>query len=251
MIIFYFCKISFPTKLENMNNLPIELKMLMADILTCRQLVRLSLTSMNWYHITKVISLRRANAHLSCLHIKKFNPDNMNINSSVLVIGARRAGKTTLIDHLVDHHRTSLTGGIYYADEYTTNIYDTLSHNSAFVWHELYNNDAYDVMQPIFANDRHINIFSLLSTQYAGHITPTIRRLFRYIVIFRQRGHPEDLYNKLYLNRVFPSEDILNIHLQRCVRNYGCLREHTNIYGCLVIDTKDRNVFWYEADIHI
>ena len=102
MIIFYFCKISFPTKLENMNNLPIELKMLMADILTCRQLVRLSLTSMNWNHITKVISLRRANAHLSCLHIKKFNPD-LVIGMGGFVSGpggvAARLAKKPLIIH--------------------------------------------------------------------------------------------------------------------------------------------------------
>ena len=256
-----------------MNNLPTELNMLIANILTCRKLADLSLASMDWYHITKVISLRRTD----CLHIKRFNPANMKINSSALIAGRVAEGKTTLINDLLSHKK-SLTEGIYLkssdgfdylGENKLKNFYDKRTKNNNYniysktlpvACHTTSLAPAYCVVDDIYPyvpniktileNVRNINVFALLSTQYVVNYNPTIRRLFRYIFIFRRSTH-EDLYYRLYIDHTFLSRDVFNRLLMSCTRNYGCLWEHTNTHGCLVIDIDDCCVFWYEADINI
>ena len=264
-----------------MNNLPTELNMLLAKVLTCRELVRLSLVCMDWYHIIRVILLRRIN----CIHIKPFNLDNMKINSSVLIVGARGTGKSTLINDILFHHRESLTGGIYTGYDDSTTINDKLEkfynkrikditsyqrescytysktlpvslhypqHNVTPTYHCVMD-DFHRIpklYKKIIINASQINVFVLLSTQYVETLVPFLRYQFRYFFIHRG-WYFEDLYDKLNIDHIFSSSDVFVRYLQECVRNYGCLWEHTNKYGCLVIDMIDHNIFWYEADINV
>lgn len=225
---------------------------------------------------------RSAGDQVAQLRIKRFDINEMQLNSKVAVIGKPGTGKSTLMKDLLYLHRDKFPIGmvmsetnkeskdfdgmvppLFTYDHYNQEALDRLvvrqkrmvrkngerhPANNAFVVVDDCGDTAstwvnHPTTKAIFKNGRHWDLFFILSMQYCLGIPPQLRTCLDYIFILRE----PNLRNRRQLwenyASIFPTFDMFCDALDDLTENY-----HVMVIKNRVLSSKIEDcVFWYKA----
>jgi hypothetical protein len=227
---------------------------------------------------------KMANEATARLNIKKFNMNEMQLNSKVALIGKPGTGKSSLMKDLLYNHREKFPVGLimsetsrdsgdfdgmvpdlFMHDTYNQEALDNLvirqkrmvrangeqhPRNFAFVILDDCMDDTTWVHHPtikgIFKNGRHWDLFFLLAMQYCLDIPPPLRTALDYIFILRE----PNLRNRKQLwenyASIFPTFNMFCDALDDLTQNYHCMVIKNRVLSNKIEDV----VFWYKARMH-
>lgn len=213
-----------------------------------------------------------------CLRIKKFPIHLMKNDRTILVLGKRGSGKTTLVKDIVFNLRKKLDTGFvitptidtqiefedcfpksHIYDEYNIetvrNIVDSAEslkaqnierHILLIVDDCMYDNSVMKTveMRKIHMNGRHFNITLINSVQYLMDIGPAIRGQIDYVFCLKEgtKSTREKLYK--YFFGIFQKFSEFEMAMDKCTENHGVLvldntATSNNIADC---------IFYYRAN---
>jgi hypothetical protein len=210
------------------------------------------------------------------IKIKRFDMENIKRDSTILIIGKRRTGKSVLIADIMKHMRDIPKGIVFSGTEsvnpfYNRFIPDLYIHHEykPAIVQEIFkaqrkkvrregkheNNNMFIIMddvlssaedwkndqtiKEIFFNGRHYNIFYILAIQYGLGITPNLRNGVDYTFIFKENI----LKSRKMLHESFCGAVPFKIFQQ-------ILDSTTENHECLVVDNssnsnKIEDIFYY------
>ena len=219
---------------------------------------------------------------MSKLKIKRWDPQTMKTTSTILLVGRRGAGKSTLMTDLAWHFAQrdcfDLALGMSPTDESSeslgsflpkTLIYDSfredkiaaLMASQKAAWKRghgphvvLFLDDcAYDkscfrstTMRELFMNGRHRRICLVFAVQYLMDMPPDIRSNIDVVIAARDPIHSsrEKLWKCFF--GLFRTIEEFNLTFSACTANYETLVMHGNT-GSQSNDIEDC-IFWHKAD---
>lgn len=217
------------------------------------------------------------------LKIKPFDPSTMRPHCTMVMLGKRGAGKTTVVKDLLYHNRDLPAGCVISGSEEANGFYNEIM-PSILIKHEFKSehiknlvqrqkniidkNKAGDKADPraflilddclydggwakdkevrrVFLNGRHYKITFLATMQYPLGIPPILRTNVDYVFILRDniRANQERIY-KSYAG-VFPSFNVFQQVMEKLTTNYGCLVIDNTTMSTNLTDS----IFWYKAKL--
>ena len=214
--------------------------------------------------------------------ISKFDIKSILPDSTILILGKRRTGKSWLIRDIFYNHKEIPAGIIFSGTEranpfFSDFIPDTYIHseydpelvkkilqyqqiktkdngknpsNNFFIVLDDMLNDAAKwkkdtTIKTIFMNGRHYNIMCILSMQYSMGIPPDLRNNIDYVFIYNEQNviNKKKIYEQ-YCG-ICPSYDIFNDILTDCTQDHGCLVVKNT--GCGNDKDFSKSIAWYKA----
>lgn len=216
----------------------------------------------------------RKSTLFEAMELQALSLDKVQKNPGILVIGKRRAGKTTLIKEFIKAGVLSeeifavVAPGETTAQHYKGVVSDDRVHDAGFVakLEELINTQRDDVSKTprgvvldgcmyelgslrskayhaLVFNSRNLRIPYVLSVQYCLELSPTIRNYFDYVFLFRD----DNIENKQrlfkYFCGMFDTFETFNQTFDK----------YTAGHGCLVVDNTSRSnkiedqVFYFQS----
>jgi len=218
------------------------------------------------------------------LNIRKFDINEMQLNSKVAIIGKPGTGKSSLMKDLLYNHRGKFPVGLIMSEtnkdskDFAGMVPDLFTHDSynqealdnmvirqkrmvrkygeqdprnfAFVILDDCMDDTSWVHHPttkgIFKNGRHWDLFFILAMQYCLDIPPPLRTALDYIFILRE----PNLRNRKQLwenyASIFPTLNMFCDALDDLTQDYHCMVIKNRVLSNKIEDV----VFWYRARIH-
>lgn len=216
---------------------------------------------------------------METLGIKAFDPTSMAANSTVLMVGKRGTGKTTLINDIMYHNRHKFKMGVAMSptddttnalgafvppacifDDFNETVIKNILEHQKWAgrgplekFHYMYmllDDCAYDkksftnkTVREVYMNGRHRRVFYLNSVQYMMDMPCQLRGQVDYV--FATRDGNISQREKLWRNffGVFPDYKSFSKVFDECTNDYSVL-----VYDASVQSTKiDDCVFWYTA----
>ncbi len=215
------------------------------------------------------------------IQLQKFNLDNLLPNSTILVLGKRRSGKSWLLRDICYHHKSIAYPIVFSGTEEASPFFSDFIPN-IFI-HSAYDrtvlSDAIDIqkrrigkedgkddrmlimiddmldsasewgkdslIKHIFFNGRHYNIFFILTMQYPIGIPASLRSNIDYVFVFAEPSikNRKKIFDDY--GGMFPTFNHFSRTLDICSENYECLVLKTA--GGTSNKIEDQ-VFWYKAD---
>lgn len=212
------------------------------------------------------------------IQLKKFDPNIIKPNNTIIAIGKRGSGKSVCVKDLLWHLRNEFYGGILMSASEECNMFWSSVVPDSFIFHE-YKPEAVrrlirqqrrarrkgSVPEPMFCiaedclydkklstdvnaralfqNGRHYMIGFILTLQYCLDIAPALRNNTDFVFVFRE--HVLENRRRLYESffGIFPSFESFDATINACTEGYDCLvldntARTNNIESC---------VFWYRA----
>jgi hypothetical protein len=235
------------------------------------------LRSAERYKILEWIEENDKHRNIESLNIKRFNIRDRIFNSmKVLIIGAKRSGKTTIVKDILHSKRGKFRNAICMSDnieeyrdlfkeECMRNHYDTdamkdifefqkkkvktlgpaLASGLAVVWDGVINfADRY--AEAVQINGRQWKIFLIRTMQSAGQIPPNIRTCFDIVVLCGTHNLKDKrrMYN--CYGTIFPTFQMFCDVFDELTKDCGCMVIENRVYSSKIED----NVFWYKANSH-
>lgn len=213
-------------------------------------------------------------------NIKKFDMSKMKDHKTVVIVGRRGTGKTTLITDIL-HAKRNLPAGIvvsgteigndFYSQfvpkSFIYNAYDDeivkrlikrqmrlkqtkAKHSDCFLLLDDCLFDAKflksETMRFLFMNGRHFNLMLILSAQYLMDVPAAIRANSDYVFVFNDPivNNRKRLYDHYY--GIFESFKVFEAVYKACTADFECL-VLDNTQGSSNVED---SVFWYKAPIH-
>ncbi len=219
------------------------------------------------------------------IKVQKFQLDLLSPDSTIVVIGKRRTGKSWLVRDILYHFRKIPLGIVISPTEQVNPFFkefipDTFIHE-AFdpefmkkVWEtqekrclqkdlktadddrlfvvmddclaESYSWKRDVVIRKLFMQGRHISFFFIMTLQYAMGIPPDLRTNIDYTFIFANNSRIER--EKIWKNfcNVIPTFPLFNQIMDQCTQDHMCLVVNNNASSARFEDC----IFWYKADTH-
>ena len=219
------------------------------------------------------------------LQLKKFNMNLIKDDSVVVMIGKRNTGKSFLTKDLLFYHQdlpagtvispteksnkfySDIVPPIFIHDEYEPKITQEFIKRQKNLKKRIINGEKdidrrtflimddclYDnewkkdkVIREIFMNGRHLDIFFLLSMQYAIGIGPNLRCNIDWVFILKENNVQNR--KKLYENyaQIFDTFEIFCQTMDAYTENFECLVIHNGSKSNKLED----QVYWYKAEDH-
>jgi hypothetical protein len=215
----------------------------------------------------------------SKINIPAFDIKSLLPDATLLIIGARRSGKSVLLRDIFYHHQeipqvivfsATETASPFFSrfipDSFIYNKYmpskinkcinrqkiligkngKTEQNNIAIVLDDMmhdvgaWNKD--EGMMEMFFNGRHYNMFLMLSLQYSMALPPKLKSNLDYVFVFKETS--------------FKNKKKLHDDYGGMIRDFSVwcnlLDQITDDFGCLVIKTtgKTAGLYWYKASLH-
>jgi len=216
---------------------------------------------------------------MKTLKLKKWVPEQIPDDKTLLVIGKRGSGKSTFIADVLHAKKDRIGSAVIISGTEESNGFFSKFVPSVFI-HNEYNSEIlakiferqksmiktgsaqpvllvlddcmYDksffkcpVFRALMLNGRHYKLFTIISTQYALDVPPFARSNFDYCIVYRDpiKSNRERLYKQFF--GIFPSMAEFNDVYDACSENFECLvldqtSRSNNISDC---------VYWYKAKI--
>jgi GTPase SAR1 family protein len=200
------------------------------------------------------------------MELPQFDPSSMKTNSTVLIVGARKSGKTVLIRDLVYNLRDKIQFGVQMGspgehkylpeccsfEDMDMKIVDGImkqqqkdkTQNVLCVLDGCANEFSDPAVREMLMNGRHRNIFNINSTRYIDnkHVPPGLRGCMDYVFVTRSflRELTENIWK--YFSTEFHD-----------IETFGkVLEEYTKGNRVLVLDNSRRatSISWYEPQLH-
>lgn len=215
------------------------------------------------------------------LKIKKFNPAKLTQYATVMCIGKRGTGKTTLIRDIMHHMSERVDFGIAMCgteetamemgqfippsciyNEYSAEALDVLLRHqkkcvSAGAYKRSYlimDDTLYDKtvlksknMRMLFMNGRHRKIFFLCAVQYLMDIPPDLRANVDFIFALKENiiANREKLWRNFF--GMFNDYKDFSMVMNQCTAGYDCMVLDNTVRSNNITDC----VFWYRAEHNI
>jgi GTPase SAR1 family protein len=187
------------------------------------------------------------------IELKKFNLNKLKeMISTIVVIGERKVGKTTVVRNILnDKYSKKDTGQIISPSKneheiYKSYLYSTVTIKNEFNNEVLNNNtDKYIVLDDYYYNDKwtesnkmvdiivNKTIDLIIVMQYPSSIYPSLRQHIDYVFIFKNNNY-EKIYNE-YAS-LFTDYHLFN-EFMKCI---------SDKYECLVIDNTIDSINWID-----
>ena len=213
------------------------------------------------------------------LKLKKWEPESIPDDKTLLVIGKRGSGKSTFIADILHAKKDKIGSAVVISGTEESNGFYSRFIPGVFIHHEydssilsnifdrqramIKQNNVQPVLlilddcmydksffkDPLFRNlmlnGRHYKLFTIISTQYALDVPPFARSNFDYCIVYRDpiKSNRERLYKQFF--GIFPSMAEFNDVYDACSENFECL----------VLDQTSRSnaisdcIFWYRAKL--
>jgi hypothetical protein len=222
----------------------------------------------------------KAMAAAGDFNIKKFDMSKLQDHKTVVVIGRRGVGKTTLIADIL-YHKRQLPAGIVISGSEDGNgfyrkfipdsfIYDTFDEeiikkliarqknltrlkvkdSSVFLLLDdcLFKQNIMksDTMRYLYMNGRHFGLMVILASQYIMDIPPPVRSNIDYVFIYNDPilANRKRYYDHLF--GVFKTFAQFEAVFKACTSKHECLVLDNTVQSTEPTDA----IFWYKADIH-
>lgn len=217
------------------------------------------------------------------LKIKRFNPSNMKPHSTMVMLGKRGSGKSTIVKDLCYHLRdlpagcvmsgTEIANGFYkdilpsilikeeYKKQHIQNVLarqlqmkkrvdagEKVDSRAFLIMDDCMESNSWvkdKEIRCVFLNGRHYKLTFLLTMQYPLGIPPVLRTNTDYVFILRDndRSNKEKIF-KSYAG-IFPNFNVFQQVMNKLTANYGCLVIDNTCMSNNFIDC----IYWYKADV--
>ncbi len=217
-----------------------------------------------------------ANIKIKKLAFKRLTMEAIANNSSILIIGQRMSGKSTIIHDFFQSHPELTTGCIFspydsykspnddnqlstcVVNDYSsslltdkiTNLVDinhSDSNQSTFMIFE----DCYDLswkdpsVKKLLNQSQSYATNLLITRQHSGQIPPNVRSQMDWVLIGKTNLVNERKLLYTHYGQMFPTFDMFSQALKSCTQNHGFMA----IYQGSHSENLEERVFWYRADV--
>lgn len=215
------------------------------------------------------------------LLIKKFEPQNMKPHRTILLVGRRGSGKSTLCEDLLYHLSQKVDFGLFFTPtEESAAVFRKHAHESWIydsfnapkleemlgMQRELSRTNKqrhllvvlddcmYDkrvlkgtAIRDLHMNGRHLRVQFVNCVQYLMDVGPELRSNIDYVFALREPIYSNQVRLHRYFFGVFADFASFASVLARCTSNYSCLVLDNTSKTSEISDC----VFWYRASTHV